>query len=79
VGSLDKPGSPFGEAMQAFHSELNGRSKASAIDFRQRILSVTSSDLKRVTENYLRQDLGQTAVITNVDLAANTGLEIMAV
>ena len=79
VGSLDKPGSPFGEAMQAFHSELNGRSKASAMDFRQRILSVTSSDLKRVTENYLRQDLGQTAVITNVDLAANTGLEIMAV
>ena len=79
VGSLDKPGSPFGEAMQAFHSELNGRNKASAMDFRQRILSVTSSDLKRVTEKYLRQELGQTAVITNVDLAADTGLEIMAV
>ena len=79
VGSLDKPGSPFGEAMQAFHSELNGRNKASAMAFRQRILAVTSHDLKRVAEQYLRQDLAQTAVITNVDLAAKTGLEIMAV
>ena len=79
VGSLDKPGSPFGEAMQAFHSELNGRNKASAMEFRQRILAVTSHDLKRVAEQYLRHDLAQTAVITNVDLAAKTGLEIMAV
>ena len=65
--------------MQAFHAELNGRSKASAMAFRTRVLAVTESDLKRVADQYLRQEFAQTAVITNVDLATTTGLTTIAV
>ena len=79
IGSLDKPASPAGEAMQAFHGERNGRSKASMVEFRNRVLAVTDADLKRVASDYLRQDLAQTAVITNSDLASKTGLDIIAV
>ena len=79
IGSLDKPSSPAGEAMQAFHSELNGRNKASAMAFRTRVLAVTESDLKRVADQYLRPEFAQTAVITNVDLAATVGLSTIAV
>ena len=79
IGSLDKPSSPAGEAMQAFHSELNGRNKASAMAFRTRVLAVTQDDLKRVADHYLRPEFAQTAVITNTDLAATTGLTTIAV
>ena len=65
--------------MQAFHGELNGRNKASAEQFRNRVLAVTESDLKRVASTYLRSEKAQTAVITNSDLAADTGLETIAV
>ncbi len=78
IGSLDKPSSPAGEAIQAFHGELNGRSKATAIEFRNRVLTVTERDLKRVAEHYLKPEAGQTAVITNADLAHATGLEVIA-
>jgi hypothetical protein len=43
------------------------------------VLAVTDQDLKRVANTYLRQDKAQTAVITNSDLAAKTGLDIIAV
>ena len=77
VGGLDKPGSPAGEAIQAFHAELNGRGKACTEQFRTQVLAVTEADLKRVASTYLRADAAQTAVITNADLAADTGLEII--
>ena len=48
--------------MQAFHGELNGRNKASAEQFRNRVLAVTDSDLKRVASTYLRSEKAQTAV-----------------
>ena len=79
IGGMDKPASPAGEAMQAFHGELNGRSKASISEFRNRVLAVTDADLKRVAAQYLRPEVAQTAVITNNDLAAKTGLDIIAV
>ena len=79
IGTLDKPSSPAGEAIQAFHSELNGRNKASALAFRNRILNVTSGDLKRVAEKYLCPELAHTAIITNTDLAATSGLKTITV
>ena len=79
VGGLDKPGSPAGEAIQAFHSELNGRGKACTEQFRNQVLAVTEEDLKRVAGTYLRAEAAQTAVITNTELAAGTGLEIISV
>ena len=57
IGGLDKPASPAGEAMQAFHSELNGRNKASIVQFRNRVLAVTDADLKRVASTYLRRKM----------------------
>ena len=79
VGGLDKPGSPAGEAIQAFHSELNGRGKACTVKFRNQVLAVTDADLKRVASTYLTADKAQTAVITNTDLAASTDLDIISV
>ena len=78
IGGLDKPGSPAGEAIQAFHSELNGRGKACTVKFRNQVLAVTEADLKRVASTYLTADRAQTAVITNADLAASTGLDIIS-
>jgi hypothetical protein len=79
IGNLDKPSSPAGEAMQAFHAELSGRNKSSALEFRKQILDVKDDDLKRVADRYLRTENAHTAVITNTDLAANTGLHTIAV
>jgi Zn-dependent M16 (insulinase) family peptidase len=77
VGSLDKPGSPAGEAIQAFHAELNGRGKSCTEQFRNQVLAVTEADLKRVADTYLRSDAAHTAVITNAELAAGTSLDII--
>ena len=79
IGNLDKPSSPAGEAMQAFHAELSGRSKTSALEFRKRVLDVKDDDLKRVADKYLCAENAHTAVITNTDLAADTGLHTIAV
>ena len=77
IGSMDKPSSPAGEAIQAFYSELNGHSKDTQTEFRQRILKVNESDLKRVAEHYLNPKKAQTAIITNADLAASTDFQII--
>lgn len=77
IGNMDKPSSPAGEAIQAFYSELNGRSKDTQTEFRQRILKVNESDLKRVAEQYLNPKKAQTAIITNADLAASTNFQII--
>ena len=78
IGSMDKPSSPAGEAIQSFYSELNGRNKQTQTEFRQRILKVSETDLKRVAAEYLTPEKAQTAVITNNELAAGTGLDIIS-
>jgi Zn-dependent M16 (insulinase) family peptidase len=77
IGSMDKPSSPAGEAIQAFYSEINGRNKQTQTEFRQRILKVNEADLKRVSDQYLSSDKAQTAVITSTELAESTGLQII--
>ena len=77
IGSMDKPSSPAGEAIQSFYSELNGGNKQTQTEFRQRILKVSETDLKRVAAEYLTPEKTQTAVITNNELAAGTGLDII--
>ena len=79
IGSLDKPGSPAGEAIRTFHNELSGRSKDSYSNFRSRVLSVDEPQLKAVCDQYLRQQSAHTAVITNAELAENIALEISAI
>ncbi len=65
IGSMDKPGSPAGEAKSAYHNELHGRSREKLQAFRQRVLKVTIEDLKRVTESYLKNGEASVAVITS--------------
>jgi len=65
IGSLDKPSSPAGEAKDAFHSALYGRTPEQRHEHRQRILAVTLEDLKRVGETWLKPELASTAVITH--------------
>ena len=78
ISSLDKPGSPAGEAIQTFHGELNARSKDSLSEFRSRVLAVNESQLKDVSEQYLGRQTAHTAVITNADLAAKIPLHSSA-
>ena len=65
IGSLDKPGSPAGEAKQHFHNRLAGRSHEQRLLFRQQILDVSLDDLQRVTQTYLQPERASTAVITS--------------
>ncbi|BFM11947.1 insulinase family protein [Simiduia litorea] len=65
ISSIDKPGSPAGEARQTFHAELFGRTRAIRETFRKRILSVTFSDIQRVADTYLRPELASTAVVSH--------------
>lgn len=53
VSSIDKPGSPAGEAKQQFHNELVGRDIAQRSLFRERVLAVKVDDLQGVTERWL--------------------------
>jgi Zn-dependent M16 (insulinase) family peptidase len=65
IGSIDKPGSPAGDAKKAFHSSLYGRTPEQRQRFRGRVLKVTLDDLKRVGETYLDPGAASVAVITN--------------
>ncbi|WP_428821111.1 insulinase family protein [Microbulbifer sp. MCCC 1A16149] len=64
VGSMDKPGSPAGEAKKAFHSNLYGRTHAIRQEFRRKVSEVSLTDLQRVGETYLLADKASTAVVT---------------
>ncbi|HHO60078.1 MAG TPA: peptidase M16, partial [Thiotrichales bacterium] len=80
IGSMDKPGSPAGEARSAFHNALHGRSREKLQAYRKRILAVTIDDLKRVTERYLKQGEASTAVITSAatyETDGDLGLEVI--
>jgi len=65
IGSMDKPGSPAGEAKQAYHNELYGRTPEQRQRYRERVLKVTVDDLKRVGEKYLKPQNASVAVVTN--------------
>ncbi|MDH5736216.1 MAG: insulinase family protein, partial [Gammaproteobacteria bacterium] len=65
ISNMDKPGSPAGEAKQAFHNDLYGRSKEQRQRFRQKVIKVTVEDLKRVGQTYLKSSNASIAVVTN--------------
>ncbi len=79
IGSIDKPGSPAGEARDAFFNNLFGRTPEQRKRYRQRVLEVTVEDLRRAGEIYLRPEQASVAVITNSSkkaLCEELGLEI---
>ncbi len=69
VSSIDKPGSPAGEAKGAYHSALFGRTAEQRRAFRQQILNVSIDDLKRVAAQYLKPELASIAAVTSVEKA----------
>jgi Zn-dependent M16 (insulinase) family peptidase len=64
IGSLDKPGSPAGEAKLAFQNRLFGRDDAFQARFRERVLATTIADLQRVGQLYFNPDRASVAIIT---------------
>lgn len=64
ISTIDKPGSPAGEAKQDFHNRRFGRNHEQRMDFRQRILDVSLEDLKRVSAEYLVPKNASIAVVT---------------
>jgi len=79
VSSIDKPGSPAGEAKQAYHSSLFGRTPEQRRGFRQRILQVSISDLQRVAAQYLKPELASVAVVTSPTAAETLGDEFTVI
>ena len=77
VGSIDKPGSPAGEARNAWQAELFGRTAEKRRAFRKRILGVTMADLVRVGETWLAPDKASTAVITSETTAREGAVEAL--
>ncbi|MBA4502111.1 insulinase family protein [Marinobacterium marinum] len=69
IGSMDKPGSPAGEAKGTYHSSLFGRTPEVRQAFREQILAVTLDDLKRVAKHYLQPEHASVAVVTNQKVA----------
>jgi Zn-dependent M16 (insulinase) family peptidase len=65
IGSMDKPGSPAGEAKQQFHNRLFGQTREIRQQFRENVLAVSLDDLRRVTERYLLSDEPSLAVVSN--------------
>ncbi|AOY87283.1 peptidase M16 [Marinobacter salinus] len=79
IGQLDRPRSPAGAARHAFHNRLFGRSPEQRARFRERVLSVTLDDLKRVASTWLIPEKASTAVVTSPDnrkVAEELGLAI---
>ena len=66
VSSMDKPGSPAGEAITACYALLHGRTPAFRKQLRERLLSVTIDDLKRVARQYLIEQKPVKAVVAPV-------------
>lgn len=64
IGGLDKPGSPAGEAKQAFQNRIFGRDDDFQARFRARVLATTVADLQRVAGTYLQPGLASIAVVT---------------
>jgi len=82
IGSIDKPGSPAGEAKKDFHAQRKGQTQQQRKQIRERIIAVTAEDLKRVTNTYLKPELAHSAVVTgeaNSSIAAEHGMEIITV
>jgi Zn-dependent M16 (insulinase) family peptidase len=53
ISSIDKPMSPYGEAVSDFMSELDHKKQKDRLLFRNRVKECTVSDLVRVSKKYL--------------------------
>ncbi|WLF84975.1 insulinase family protein [Moraxella sp. ZY210820] len=63
IASMDKPGSPAGEAIGACYAYLHQRTPTFRKAMRQKILNVTLEDLQRIAREYLRPELASKSVV----------------
>ncbi|TEU30543.1 insulinase family protein [Alkanindiges illinoisensis] len=63
IASMDKPGSPAGEAITACHAMLHGRTPEFRQQMRSKLLEVTLDDLKRVARQYIQAKTPVRAVV----------------
>jgi len=74
ISAIDQPSSPAGEAKQAFHNNLFGRTEAERNRARNAIIEVTLDDLIRVAEKYLSEpESASIAIITNPSVIKKVG------
>jgi presequence protease len=66
IASMDKPGSPAGEAITACYALLHGRRPSFRQTLRERLIQVKLDDLKRVATQYLAEQTAQRAVVAPV-------------
>jgi presequence protease len=66
VASMDKPGSPAGEAITACYAYLHKRTPAFRKLLRERLLAVNLDDLKRVAQTYLLNAKGTRSVVAPI-------------
>ena len=79
IGSMDKPGSPAGEAQGDYFLALHKRTKAQREAFRADILNVSIAQLKEVAKAYLIPENMSEAVISspnNKDVLQELGFDI---
>ncbi len=77
ISSIDKPGSPAGEAISAHYAALFGRTPQWRREFRQRVLSVSLDDLRRVAADYLHPEtMRRAAIASGLALNALTDWEV---
>ena len=69
IGSLDKPGSPAGEALQSYQNQLHGRNADIRQAFRLAILSVTLDSMQHVAALYLKGTQPSEAVVAPAELS----------
>ena len=69
IGSLDKPGSPAGEALQSYQNELHGRTTKIRQAFRVAILAVNLNSLQTVAARYLQGVQPSEAVVAPAELS----------
>lgn len=66
IGSIDKPGSPAGEAKSTYQAELFGRTREKREQFRSRVVNVTLNDLLRVADVYLKLEAASIGIVSHV-------------
>ncbi len=80
ISSMDKPGSPAGEAKGHYFNEMFGRDLALRTQFRERVLATTANDIKRVCQQYLKDGNATKAVVSNeAALASAEALNMEAI
>ncbi len=76
MSRIDQPGSPAGEAKQAFFAQLYGQTADFRRNYRNQVLAVTQADLQRVAAAWLTPERAHTAVLTNSHQLENAGLDL---